>query len=370
MKNFLFTFFAVLLTSATTLSAQTPTNLREKAGVLYIDTKGFTLDAIQMGQLTRVELDKLGIYEVLDKYDVDYIAEKEQIKLDNCYGKICLVEVGKKLGADKMVTGSVELISEKIIISMRIIDVGTQSVEKSQVMEFLNVRQQIQLMLGITLRKMLALPVEEDVVNKLTRVDGYESTINNPDIVKLNLSGPRMGATIFTGEQARRLQAPTNAGGADAIPLMFQFGYQFETSYINQGGLQALFEFIPVVTGLDQGLIIPSITVLHGVRSNRNGIEFAFGPSINVTTVAEGFYEGDNWVLLSDWRSANPNPPSVPATVIRFDSRGTPKVSSSFVFAFGKSFKSGRMNIPVNVFVIPNKTGTRYGLSVGFNGRG
>jgi hypothetical protein len=370
MKKLLFIISAFLLIFPIITTAQTPANLRDKVGVLYIDTKGFTLDAIQMGQLTRVEFDKLGIYEVLDKYDVEYVAEKEQLKLDNCYGKICLVEMGRKLGADKMLTGSVELISEKIIVSMRLIDVGTQSVEKSQVMEFLNLRPQIQLMLGVTLRKMLALPVEEDVVSKLTRVDGYESAINNPNVVKLNLSGPRMGATIFTGQQALRLKAPTSAGGADAVPVMYQFGYQFETSYINQGGLQALFEFIPMITGLDQGLIIPSVTVLHGVRSNRNGFEFAFGPSINVTTVAEGFYEGDNWVRLSDWRNENPNPPSIPATITRFDTRGEPKVSSSFVFAFGKSFKSGRMNIPVNLFVIPNKTGTRYGVSVGFNGRG
>ena len=148
MKKLLFTIIAAFTLNIITTTAQTPATLRDKVGVLYIDTKGFTLDAVQMGQLTRVELDKLGIYEVLDKYDVEYVAEKEQLKLDNCYGKICLVEVGRKLGADKMLTGSVELISEKIIVSMRLIDVGTQSVEKSQVMEFLNLRPQIQLKIG------------------------------------------------------------------------------------------------------------------------------------------------------------------------------------------------------------------------------
>lgn len=352
---------------STAIMAQSP---REKVGVLHIDTKGFTLDNVQMGQLTRVELDKLGIYEVLDKYDVDYIAEKEQLKLDNCFGKICLVETGKKLGADKMLTGSVELISEKIIVSLRLIDVGTQSVEKSQVMEFLNLKPQVQLMVGITLRKMLGLTVEDDVLNKLTRVDEYESALNNPEQTRLNLNGPRMGVTVFTGEQARRLKAPSSQGGIDAIPVMFQFGYQFETSYINQGGLQALFEFIPLVTGLDQGQIIPSVTVLHGVRSNKNGFEFAFGPSLSVSTVAEGLYTADDkWMRIEDWREANPEVPD-PETYIRFDKRGEPKVLSTFVFAFGKSFKSGRMNIPVNAFVIPSKTGTRFGLSVGFNGRG
>ena len=200
---------------------------------------------------------------------------------------------------------------------------------------------------------------------------GMFTAIHAPkDASKLILNGPRMGATFFTGEQAKRIKAPNSLGGADAIPLMFQFGYQFETSYLNQGGLQALFEFIPIVTGLDQGLIIPSVTVLHGLRSNRSGYEFAFGPSVSLTTVGEGFYmENGDWTLLKDWQLANPDG-TAPATVNRFDTRGKPSLTSSFVFAFGKSFKSGRMNIPINVFAIPNKNGTRFGLSLGFNGRG
>jgi hypothetical protein len=361
----------IMLLTASALMAQSATTpIRDKVGVLHVDTKGLVLDPIQMGQLTRVELDKLGIYEVLDKYDVDYIIERDQLKIDKCFGKICLVEVGKKLGADKMLTGSVELISEKVIVTMRLIDVGTQSVEKSQIMEFLNLKPQIQLMVGITLRKMFALPVDEDVLTKLTRIDGYESAINNPDVARLNLSGPRIGVTVFSGEQATRLRAPTSEGGADALPVMFQFGYQFETTYLNQGGLQALFEFIPLVTGLDQGQIIPSVTVLHGLRSNRNGFEFAFGPTASVTTIAEGFYDPNNrWTRIQDWIQTDPAQPR-PSTIKRFDTRGNPQLTTAFVFAFGKSFKSGRMNIPVNAFVIPNKTGTRFGISVGFNGRG
>ena len=53
-----------------------------------------------------------------------------------------------------------------------------------------------------------------------------------------------------------------------------QFGYQFETQYLNQGRVQGLFEFIPTITGLEQGLILPSMTVLHGLRDNKTGIEF------------------------------------------------------------------------------------------------
>jgi hypothetical protein len=343
---------------------------RFKVAILHIDAKGFILDPVQMGNLVRLEMDKIGQFEVLDKYDVEYLAEQEKLNLVNCYGKICLVETGRKLRADKMLTGSVELLGEQIVISFRLIDVGTATVEKSQVIQFLNLRNQVQLMVELTLRQMLNLPVDPNILNKLTKKNDYASTLNIPDVDKLNLSGPRMGLTVFTGEMAQRFSAPRTTGGLDANPVMFQFGYQFETAYLNQGGLQALFEFIPIITGLDQSQIIPSLAILHGIRSNKNGFEFAFGPSLVVTKEAEGFYQNGNWTLLSDWEKANPDVQPKPTTEFLFDSRGLNKLSSSFVFAFGKSFKSGRLNIPVNAFFIPSRGGHRFGISVGFNGRG
>jgi hypothetical protein len=371
MKNFALTIALMLLGFTFGVAQVSTVAPKPKVAVLHIDSKGFILDPAQMGNLVRLELDKLGQFEILDKYDVEYLANKESLDLTNCYGKICLVEMGRKLRSDKMLTGSVELLGEQIVISLRLIDVGTETVEKSQVSQYLNLRTQVQMMVEITLRQMLGLTVDENVKKKLTQADDYASTINIPDAAKLNLSGPRMGMTVFTGKAASRLSAPRSEGGIDANPVMFQFGYQFETTYLNQGGLQALFEFIPIITGLDQSQIIPSVTVLHGVRSNRNGFEFAFGPSLSVLKDAEGFYdESGTWNLLSEWQSQNPDTPIPTDTEFRFDSRGAYKVNSSFVFACGKSFRSGRLNIPVNVFFIPHRGGHRFGLSVGFNGRG
>ena len=47
-----------------------------------------------MGNLVRMELDKLQKYEVVDRYDVAYLIEKNDLKIDNCFGKICLLEIG------------------------------------------------------------------------------------------------------------------------------------------------------------------------------------------------------------------------------------------------------------------------------------
>lgn len=362
-------FLMAFLLSGGLLLAQ-KNEARDKVAVLHFDSKGLTLDAAQMGDLARIELDKLGLYEVLDRYDVAYLVEREKLDLTNCYGKICLVEVGKKLRADKMLTGAVELLGENIVVSLRLIDVGTESVEKSHVTEFLNLKNQVQAMLAVSIRQMLGQPVDQYLLTKLTKHNDYESAINVPEASRLNLSGPRMGATFFTGEAAEDYRRPESQGGLDAYPTMFQFGYQFETTYLNQGGLQALFEFVPLVTGLDQGRFIPSLSFLHGLRSNRNGLEFAFGPIFYLTKEADGLYVDGKWTRLNDWKTQNPGLPDPDGVEKRFDSRGDFKMATSFVFAVGKSFKSGKLNMPVNAFFIPHRGGHRFGISVGFNGRG
>jgi len=361
------TFLALIL-SCLILNAQ-EFSQKNSIAVLDIDSKGFTLDPSQMGNITRVELDKIGQFEVMDKYDVEYLVEKNGLNTTNCYGKLCLIDVGKILKTDKVLAGSVELYGESIIVTFRLIDIGTESVEKTQVMEFLNLRHQVQLMIGITLQKMLDIPVDQDLESKLTKKFDYDNAINNPGADQLNLSGPRMGLTVFSGTTAEIYKMKKSFGGFDAIPVMFQFGYQFEVKYLNEGNFQALFEFIPTITGLDQGFFIPSINILNGLRHNQNGFEFAFGPNLTLTKSAEGYFDAENvWRLSSEWQpevEGQANPFEIEN---RLDSRGNYTLKSGFVFAFGKTFKSGRLNIPLNAFFIPGKRDShRFGISLGFN---
>ena len=73
--------------------------------VLNIDTKDLDLDPVAMGNLVRLELEKAKVYNVMDKYEVAYIVEKEGLDISNCYGKTCLMEVAKSLKVDKFITG-------------------------------------------------------------------------------------------------------------------------------------------------------------------------------------------------------------------------------------------------------------------------
>jgi hypothetical protein len=128
-----------------------------------------------------------------------------------------------------------------------------------------------------------------------------------------------------------------------------------------------LFEFIPMVTGIDQQMIIPSFTFLNGFRNNNSGWEIAIGPTISTTTRLKGaeyngkFYTQSELDVLGikDLQVKN-----------RLDSRGDFAFTSALVLAVGKTIKSGKMNIPLNFYAtIPTKDGFRVGLSVGYNSK-
>ena len=336
--------------------------------VLNMDSQGLQYTPKQLGNLMRMEVEKLDKFEVTDRYDVAYLVEKHNLKIDNCYGKICLVEIGKLLKSDKMMSGSAELYGDKIILSLRLVDVKSEKIEKAQVKEFLKYPNEIQTMIRIVMYEMFELPMDELVnqIKSLTNEEQYENVLINPDKNKLNLSGPRLGLTYFNGTIADIMQEDKHKGGYDVYPLMFMFGYQFEVQYLNSGNFQALFEFIPTITGVDQGLLMPNLSILMGFRHNIGGWELALGPTAGLTKKANVYSEGDIWHLVSDWNDSTANPYLIEK---RMDSRGDITYHTGFVFAFGKSFKSGSMNFPVNAFVIPSKSGMRFGLTFGFNAK-
>jgi hypothetical protein len=292
-----------------------------------------------------------------------YLLQQQKIETENCFGKMCLVEAGKAIQADKMFTGSVESFSDRIVVSLRIINVADSKIEKSETMEFYHYPQEVDRMIEVAIKRMHNAEVDSTLSAQIVRPDKYESILNPPIVERLKLSGPRMGFTYFGGSVGRRLQESEATGGFNAYPYMFQFGYQFETQYLNEGNLQALFEFIPLITGVDQGYFIPSLTILHGLRNNRNGWEFALGPTINMNLESAGYFDANgNWQI----NLANVSGENI---IRRLDSRGTPAVNTGFVIAFGKTIRSGRLNVPLNVYFMPNRDGFRYGLSFGFNAK-
>ncbi len=365
-------FFAGICLTVNSTKAQSIKKEKASLTILSIDINGLKSDPQQMGNLVRTELEKLDTFEVMDRYDVAYMVEKNKLSINNCYGKLCLTEIGETIHSDKMLSGSIELYPKSIIYTLRLIDVKSKSIEKTTVMEFVNLPEELQSFTNITVRSMFEKSIDQNLLTKLTQRNTFDNATNNPTKDRLRLDGPRLGFVGFTGNISNILQADKSVGGFEAFPVMFQFGYQFEKQYLNEGKIQALFEFIPMITGVDQGYFIPGFSLLHGLRSNVNGWEFALGPTINLSPKSRGYYDASNtWRRENEWTN-NPENENVknPFTIKeRLDSRGDYVFQTGFVLAFGRTFKSGKLNLPVNAYVIPGKDGFRIGASLGFNAK-
>ena len=337
-------------------------DVKKTLAILSIDTKGISTDAVTIRNMVQLEVEKSNIYSVIDRYDIEDILRNQYDDFATCYGKTCLVSIGKTLKADKMLTGNIERFGQKLVITFRLIDVKSETIETVEAGEFLNLEEEIQKMIRISINNLLNIENDQNLVNLL--VD-YDAPISSPKTM-LKLNGPRMGVSFTTGLAGERLQAPEAEGGYDMFPVITQFGYQWETQYLSAGNFQALIEFIGMIGGLESGKIIPSIAIMNGFRSSSNGWEFAFGPVFKIVQTADGYYDAaENWHLENEW---NPDAGTNPYVIQELpDNRGDFNFKTNLIIGIGRTFKSGYLNIPVNLYVIPNKKGTVIGTSMGFN---
>ena len=335
---------------------------KQSIAVVNIDTKGLEINNELMTSLVNLELEKMDIYEVLDKYDVSMIIKKNGINIEDCFGKSQLVDVGKILNSDKMLSGSAEKFGDKIVVVFRLIDIQSERIEKADVMEYIDQESEIQRMIQISLNNINEIENDKNLVDLLSNFNKPVTTDNS----KLNLNGPRFGASYTTGLIGQRMQASKDVGGYNMFPLTSMFGYQFEVQFISAGDFQALLEFIPALNSLESGNLIPSLSIMNGFRFNKSGWEIGVGPVFRMSKTSQGYFDADN-----NWnRLENLDPESLPQdiTIVEtLDRRGDVKFTSGLIIGVGKTFKSGYLNVPVNLYYSPRKDGSIIGISFGFN---
>lgn len=343
-------------------------NTQPLVAVLGIDSKGVIQDQESISFMVRLEIEKTNTLIVMDKYEVSEILKKNSVELKNCFSKTCVLEAGKLLNVDKVITGSVERFGEKIIIILKLIDIKSEKIEKQDATEYINLQPEMQKMLRLSIQKLLNLQVDQTLVSQLIN---YDTPIESPQN-QVKLDGPRMGASFTFGDAAKVLKAPESKGGFDMYPINFVLGWQFEKQYISAGNFRALVEFIPSISALESGRIIPTFTFLNGFRFGKGGWEFGFGPNFKIVKKADGFFDTDNkmgggegeWYIKDEWDLSSKNPYTIES---RLDSRGNPTLTTGLFIGVGRTFKSGYLNIPVNLYVIPRKEGSIAGFSFGFN---
>jgi hypothetical protein len=105
----------------------------------------------------------------------------------------------------------------------------------------------------------------------------------------VDLAGPRFGTTFLSGGVVKKL---TTSTGIEISPFVTQFGWQLEKQfYAPKNGPTALTEGVVLLGGLEQGLVIPSLSWLVGLRT-REWAEFAIGPNVSPAGVALALVAG------------------------------------------------------------------------------
>ena len=348
------------------LMAQTYSKGDVKVAVLNIESKELLQDAESIGKLARLKLQKMPGYMVYREHDVKELFKESRDQYSHCYSVKCLTEVGKQLGADRMLSGSAERFGERIVINLIMVDVESEEIIASDVTEYYNLGSEMEGMIEISVNNLLGVESDPQLVNALIR---KENTLSDQIVERLSLNGPRMGIAYVYGLRGQRLQDPARENGYDMLPFMSQFGYQFEWQYLSAGDLQALVEFLPIISGMDQQMFLPSLTIMNGFRHSRTGIEIGFGPTFRVVREAEGWYDENNvWRRTSVYEYDEDLKGEYKSEIHRnIDSKGRAQLGYSFTLAAGKTFQSGHLNIPVNVYYSPGKHGGLVGASFGFN---
>lgn len=135
----------------------------------------------------------------------------------------------------------------------------------------------------------------------------------------VQLSGPRFGFTLITGEAAETMREEY-----DLSPFITQFGWHAETRFFSvPNGPTGVAEFIILLGGMEQSVVLPSLSGIVGIRGP-TGLEIGFGPNLSLSGIA-------------------------------------------YAIGAGMTQSYGQLNIPINASIVLSESGPRVSLLVGFN---
>lgn len=206
------------------MSLTTIVKATETCAVPNFSCNGLHATSEIVSKLTRLELVKIEKYTVLDEFDMSE-ALKGDNSFEECYGKTCLINLGEKLKTDYVMSGSVDGLGTKIVVTIKLIDVKNKSIKYTKSMEFDNQEAELQRMIGIVIQEMHG--VEADPIIK-ARLQFKNEVITSNNVGKMNNSGPRTGISyVGFGDMNKFFTRKESQGGLEILPLMTNLGYQF-----------------------------------------------------------------------------------------------------------------------------------------------
>jgi hypothetical protein len=216
MKTKIFLFILLFTFGFANLRAQ-GTDPQSTIAVSNPNVTSLSIKTESAARMMRLELIKLNKYKVYDEFDMADVIKTNSEFASNCFGQNCLVKLGQALNTDLVMSGSLDLLGNKIAISLKIIDVKNKTIHKSAVREFDNQELEIQRMIEILLKEMHGITPDKVLVDRLAFKN---EVITSNNIGKINNSGPRIGAAAMTGSLNEFATRSEDRGGLGIAPFV------------------------------------------------------------------------------------------------------------------------------------------------------
>ena len=164
--NILRKFFCVFL-SWTLFVFTFPVKMyaQEKINIAVLDMEGRGVSALEAATLTdrlRSEMVALGVFSLVERGQMEMILEEQGFQQTGCTSAECAVEVGKLLGVQKMVAGSIGKIGALYTVDVRMFDVTTGQIERVSKREHRGDIEGLIDLLVVVSRDLAGIKVEEE----------------------------------------------------------------------------------------------------------------------------------------------------------------------------------------------------------------
>ncbi len=191
LSRLLFLCLFLVLLSPIAGSAQSQTQLPMLVGVMELEANGVSVsEARSIADRLRIYLNRSQVFEVLERRQMEGILREQGFQLSGaCDTDECVIDVGKILGARKMIAGSVSKVGIVYSLQVRIVDVTTGRIEQTafadtggdigNVLQEGTLRAALQLIQAV--RVSLGLPPSEDLLSEEAQLRGRIGPVRYPN---------------------------------------------------------------------------------------------------------------------------------------------------------------------------------------------
>jgi TolB-like protein len=123
MKKLVSLFILMLILSSYGFTQRNSLPVVAVTNIEAVDVPTFVANACR--EMVETALIKTGKYQVMNYANMKEVLEAQSFSLSGCTDEACAVEIGKLLSAEQIVLGTLSSIEDKMLLSLRIIDVET-----------------------------------------------------------------------------------------------------------------------------------------------------------------------------------------------------------------------------------------------------